>query len=119
MSDRVFVDELILEGNFGITGEEQRKTQRIQVDVSVGCDLSPAIESDDVKLTVNYAAIRKTIKAILASQPFFSLIETFGQKVIVALLENPRILDVTLSVRKLDVWEDGVPGIQLTRSKSA
>jgi len=47
-----------------------------------------------------------------------ALIETIAERIALQILTDVRIHSVRVSVRKIDIWENGVPGVEITRHAS-
>jgi 7,8-dihydroneopterin aldolase/epimerase/oxygenase len=73
------------------------------VDVTVEVDAAAAGRSDDLTLTVDYAAVYEVVRAIVTGPPR-NLIEAVAEDIASAVLKSqPRVLAVTVRVAKPDV----------------
>jgi dihydroneopterin aldolase len=63
-------------------------------------DLRPAGQSDDLTQTVDYGAVLERVGRVVAEQSF-SLIEALAEAIAVEVLSDPRVVGVSVSVRKL------------------
>lgn len=87
-------------GHHGALPEEKRLGQRFTVSVDLEVDTRPAAAADDLKLTVNYAEVIRTVEGQLTGQPVY-LIETLAQQIAARLLGTfPVVKAVTVEVTK-------------------
>lgn len=83
-------------GHHGALPEETRLGQRFTVSLELEVDTRPAAATDDLKLTVNYAAAIRTVEEQLTGKPVY-LIETLAQQI------AARILGTFLMVKAVTV----------------
>ncbi|HEY3197238.1 MAG TPA: dihydroneopterin aldolase [Nitrospirales bacterium] len=100
MTDRLVIEHLEFEGFVGIEPEERTAPQPLAVDIELFLDFSRASSTDDLKDTVDYAAVADTIVTI-AKREQFVLIETLGQRLAQTILAAYPVSQVSLWVRKL------------------
>ena len=87
-------------GHHGALPEEKRLGQRFTVSVDLEVDTRPAAAADDLKLTVDYAQVIRTVEAQLTGQPVY-LIETLAQQIAARILGTfPVVKAVTVEVTK-------------------
>ncbi len=103
----------------GALPEEQDRRQPYEFDVDVVADIEAATASDDLGDTIDYGGVLARIEAVTAHESF-QLFERMAARVAEAVLEDPRIDEVTVEVRKLrpPVPQDlDSSGIRLSRSR--
>jgi len=100
MTDRLVMERLEFEGFVGIESEERNAPQPLAVDIELVLDFSLSSSTDDLKDTVDYAAVADTIVAIAKGEQF-ALIETLGQRLARTILAEYPVSLVSLWVRKL------------------
>ncbi len=83
----------------GVRDEERRDGQEFIIDAVVGLDTSLAAASDELGLTVDYAALAGRLVA-LATGPPVRLIETLAQRLAAACLSDPLVQEVEITVHK-------------------
>ena len=84
----------------GVNPEEKENGQKFVLDLALSADLTRAAQSDDLKDTVNYAAVRKAVNAAFTAQKY-DLIERAAQVVCDAVLAGfPQVEAVTLELKK-------------------
>ena len=87
-------------GHHGALPEEKRLGQRFTVSVDLEVDTRPAAAADDLKLTVDYAEVIRTVEAQLTGKPVY-LIETLAQQIAARILGTfPVVKAVTVEVTK-------------------
>ena len=72
-------------GHHGALPEEKRLGQRFTVSVDLEVDTRPAAAGDDLKLTVDYAEVIRTVEGQLTGKPVY-LIETLAQQIAARIL---------------------------------
>lgn len=106
-------------GRHGVTEHERSGPQPFLVDVEMALDLREAVRRDDIKATVDYAAVARHVKRIVERNSF-NLVETLADSIAVQLLKRYPVETVTVRVGKTKAGLDlpgGYPVIELTRVK--
>jgi dihydroneopterin aldolase len=120
MSDRILLTGMVFRGRHGVHERERRDGQRFEVDVELWVDLQAAGRSDDLARTVDYAAVRETVREIVEGEPY-RLIEALAESIAAALLSTYPVDEVTVRVRKPEV-DLGGPlagvGIEIRRGRA-
>ena len=120
--DRLSLLGMRFEARHGVFPHEKETPQPFEVDVVLHADLSRAAARDDLEATVDYAALRDLVTAIVTG-PSFDLVEALAGGIARAALvaTDPAVVDaVEVRVRKpraMDGDLDG-PEITLLRSRS-
>ncbi len=115
--DRVFVRGLEFEGNHGHTAAERRGTRRFRVNVTVEAEVDPAVASDRLADTVDYAALCRLL-VDLGTRSTYKLLEALAGAMIREIQRLYPRASVTLELEKLAPPCAGVPascGVVLTR----
>ena len=97
--DCIFIEALKVDTIIGVYDWERTLHQSLSLDLEMSTDIRPAAASDDVSLTLDYAAISQRIQHF-ADEHQFALIETFAEKLIEILRDEFPITQVKLTVRK-------------------
>ncbi|MEZ5145078.1 MAG: dihydroneopterin aldolase [Acidimicrobiales bacterium] len=87
-------------GICGALPEEQARPQPLEVDLDLEADLTAAGASDDLADTVDYAAVAARIEQVVTTERF-TLLERLAQRLCDVVLDDDRVLAVTVAVRKL------------------
>jgi 7,8-dihydroneopterin aldolase/epimerase/oxygenase len=100
MTDRIFVQGLVLHAHHGVGDDEGRIGQQFLLDLAVEMDLSAAAHSDKLVDTISYADLIEVASAAFRARRF-RLVEAAAGAVADALLEKfPRIARLTVTVHK-------------------
>ena len=98
---RLRLSRIRLTGSHGVHPEEREHGNRFEVDVEVVCASVDAVETDELKDTIDYQGIGDVVREINSRQTF-NLIESFAGTVANALLTKYDALSsVTVRVSKL------------------
>ncbi len=100
--DRILLTGMVFLGRHGVFEEERLVPQRFEVDLELGLDLLPAAASDDLALTVDYAAIHETVRSVVEDERF-RLLESLAETIASRVLAGYPVEEVTVRVRKPDV----------------
>ncbi len=117
------MDKVILSGarlavRIGVTGEERAAPQDVVVDVELHLDTRAAARTDDLRLSVDYAAVREAIGR--AAEAPCALVETLAERMAAAVLGQFPAEAVRVLVRKPGALrEQGVDwaGVEITRRR--
>ena len=94
-------------GRHGVLSEEAERGQVFVLDVDVHLDLAPAVRSDDVSDTVDYAGLaQRLVEAVSVTR--FDLIEALADHLAGLVLQDGRVEAVEVRVGKPDA-PVGVP----------
>ncbi len=121
MSDRIILDSMVFSGTHGVYEEEQLQPQPFEVDVELALNLQPAGLSDDLKQTIDYAAVFETCRQIVESTRF-NLVEALAEAIAQEILAGFPTDEVTIRIRKPKVRLGGrlrSAGVEIRRRRSA
>jgi len=105
--DLIFIDELRAETWIGIYPREKAMPQVVEISLQIGVSTASASASDDIRDTVDYAAVVDRLRADLAVS-HFNLLETLAEHVSTWLLKEFAVHWVRVSVAKLGT----LPGVR-------
>lgn len=114
---QLFIKDLIIEAKHGVHEHEKINSQRFSITVELEVDTPQAFASDNLEDTISYSHLRKTIIDITKGNTF-ELLEHLAQVICDDILTDIRVKAITISIEKIDVYSDAVPGIRLTRLRS-
>jgi dihydroneopterin aldolase len=98
--DRIILKGLAFYGYHGVLSEEAKLGQRFIIDLQCGTDLSVAGATDDLEVTISYAAIYDVVKAAFEDERY-KLIEAVAQHITDRLFASfAQINWIKLRVRK-------------------
>ncbi len=84
----------------GVPAVERRRPQKITIDLGLEVDTARAAAADDFRLTADYHAVEKAVRAEAQSRPR-ALIETLAEQTALAALgAAPTAVAVTVRVHK-------------------
>lgn len=92
----------------GVSDKERAIPQPIRITLSVRADISAAMESDDLRDTVDYSKLRERILE-LTTKRIFHLLERLASEIVLACFEDGRVQACQVRLEKLKVFEDAVP----------
>ena len=95
---------LILSGltGFGYHGNnpaERKLGQTFTVDLEITVDTQRAATTDRIDDTLSYPIVEKIARKVLEGEPA-NLLETVAERIAAAILEQPRVVEVTVRVSK-------------------
>lgn len=118
-SRRVFVRDLVLDAEIGVHAHEKGRHQRIRVNIEARTTDDGAPLNDQLQNVVNYETIVEGIKAILKNG-HVNLVESLAEAIASYILEDARVLNVTVGVEKLDaIPEAASVGVEIERNRDA
>ena len=85
--DKISINGISVFGYHGALPEEQRLGQPFRVSLELELDTRPAAQTDDLGLTVNYAAVVSAVEAVMAGEKV-CLIETLAGRIAKEILQN-------------------------------
>ena len=114
--DYIHISNLVFRGKHGYFAKERRVEQEFALSIKLGVDTAKAGASDKLADTINYMEVRDTIQSVIEDGSKF-LIETLAEEIVQKVLEDKRIQTVELTIQKPEVWQNGVPGVTIVRSR--
>lgn len=112
--DYIFIENLKIAGRHGVMEHERHVEQEFEISATMECDTAQAAGSDDLADALDYAPVREKIVKIVQGNSFY-LIEKLGETICQEILKDARIRSVELTIRKPEVWDNGTPGLRMTR----
>jgi len=115
--DYLHIDSLLFKGKHGAYAPECSVEQEFAISVRLGVETETAGKSDRLEETVNYQEVKDKIRAIIEGKSRY-LIEKITEEIAASILEDSRIKTVEITLKKNAVWDNGIPGITITRKNS-
>ncbi|MDB5189392.1 MAG: folB [Parcubacteria group bacterium] len=112
--DYLTIDSLTVSGAHGHYPHEREKEQEFEVSLRVGTHLLRAGQSDALDDTIDYDVLKRTVLDVFAHETRF-LIESLANEIAERILRDTHALEVTITIKKKEVWDNGVPGVCITR----
>ena len=98
--DKIALSGMKFYGYHGCLNEEREQGQDFYVDVTLSLSLHSAGKSDELKNTVNYAAVFEIVKSIVEGQSYH-LIEAVAERIADTVLERyPEVRTIEVTVHK-------------------
>lgn len=98
--DIIFIEELRAETWVGIYPREKAMPQTVLLDIQMGVSTAPAGASDNIRDTIDYAAVSTRLRAELAER-HFNLLEKLAEFAAALILKEFSAQWVRISVAKL------------------
>ena len=99
MQDSVIIEGLAVDTVIGVYDWERNITQRLVFDLEMAWDNTPAANSDDIKLALDYAEVSSAILGYV-SETSFELIETVAERVAELIIAQFGVSEVELKLSK-------------------
>ncbi len=100
MSDCVWLYGIECRCRVGVPAAERRRRQKVLVDVGLELDVAPAARADDFRLTADYWAVEKAVRAAVEAGER-QLLETLAEQAAAAALKAaPLARAVSVIARK-------------------
>lgn len=117
--DLILINDLLVRCIIGIRDDERKKKQDVLISLVLSVDLRKAGKSDNIKDSVDYAALKKRIMNMAEGSQFF-LVEALAEKVAELCLEHPEVRQARVRVEKPTALRFARSvGVELIRERSA
>jgi dihydroneopterin aldolase len=114
---RMFLRDLIVATEIGAYPEERGRKQRVSFNIDAVVEDRPVTE-DDLAGVVSYELLRDAAHRV-AAKGHTNLVETMAERLAALCLNHPAIIEITVRIEKLDVFEDCAgAGIEITRRRA-
>ena len=113
--DRIMIEALSVDTVIGVYDWERSIQQSLSLDLVLATDIRSAAATDDLRLTLDYAAICQRIQQF-ADAHQFALVETFAERLAECLRQEFPITWLRLTVRKPGAVPNAASvGLEITR----
>ncbi len=112
--DTIFIKDLVFMGRHGVGDLERSQPQRFGIDIVI--EQESRDWQDSIKNTYNYVEARDIAKRHI-EETSNKLIETIAESIAQEVLVHDFVKKVSVTVKKLDIFVDGVGGVTISRSK--
>src|SRR5690349_13577875 len=116
--DIIFIRNLVFSGTHGVHTREKSEKQNFGIDLELSVDTNAALASDRIQDAVDYTPVKAIVKDIIENHSY-NLIETIVHTIVDRILADRRISSVSITLRKLEIWGNGIPGISVIKNHSA
>jgi 7,8-dihydroneopterin aldolase/epimerase/oxygenase len=114
MPDRIFLENLRLKSQVGISAQERGRPQEVLVDVELLVGLAVAGTSDNPNDAVNYKEVLKTVSEFVTTGRF-TLLEALAEGVAATVHKKFPVDKVRVRVRKAKYSAEPSIGVEVTR----
>ncbi|KZN52538.1 dihydroneopterin aldolase [Pseudoalteromonas luteoviolacea] len=115
--DKVYISQLHVETIIGVYDFEKESKQSLYFDIEMSTDITPAAQTDDINLTVDYAKVSERVIGLSESIQV-ELLETLLEKLAKMILAEFSVSDVRIKVSKpAAVAQAATVGIEIYRKK--
>ncbi len=97
--DRIVIDGIDVYAHHGVHPAERELGQRFVVDVHLWADLEPAARSDSLRQALDYTAVHRRVREVVAGTSFH-LLEALAWRLCQALLAEFPLERVAVTVQK-------------------
>ncbi len=97
--DTIFLRDLRIKTIVGIWEWERRMPQVVSIDLDMGTDIQRAARSDQINDTLDYKAVTRRVKALVAGSSF-NLIETMAEQIATLIVDEFAVPWVRVAVHK-------------------
>jgi len=113
--ERIHIEQLKVQAHVGVPADERSQPQRLTLNLTFWPRSSP--QQDELAGTVNYSAVARTARETV-SRHHYKLIETIGEEVAAALLQQFAINKVEVEVRKFVLPDSDYVSVTAVREAS-
>ena len=114
--DYILIDNLHFSGKHGVYEKERAVEQEFLVSLRLGFDTHPSAQTDALADTLDYSEAKRIVERVITGGSCY-LVERLADQIAQALLRDPRVLSAEVSIRKVAVWQNGVPGVTVVRTR--
>ena len=117
-SDRLLINELIIECSIGVHAHEREAPQRVRISIELDVRRAAVDVADEHANVVCYEDLVAGIKRIAAAG-HINLVETLAEQIAALCLEDPRAVRVRVRAEKLDAQPDAASvGVEIERRRA-
>lgn len=119
MLDRLSIRDLRVRCHVGVTARERRLPQELLVTLTLYADLRKACQTDDLRHTIDYSVLKKTILTEAETRNF-KLIERLAERIAGLSLAFPLVQQVDVRIQKLGALRFAFCSeVEISRSRKA
>lgn len=112
--DYLHIDSLLFRAKHGVSAKERRVEQEFAVSIKLGVDTKRAGKTDKLKDTVDYQEVKNIIQKVIEGSSRY-LVEKLAEEIAGQVLKDKRIKTLELTIKKPEVWDNGIPGVTVFR----
>jgi dihydroneopterin aldolase len=100
LEEKIVLKGITVFGYYGVSPTEREIGQKLELDVEFHHDFTKAVVTDSLEDTVNYERVYARVMETVENNRF-SLLETLGDAISRAILEDFPVVSVKVTIRKL------------------
>jgi len=108
--DRIEVRGIRAYGRHGANPGERDSAQALDLDLELELDLSRARGSDELRDTLDYAALHALVVDLVRERSY-ALLERLGDELVQTLLRDPRVCRATVRIAKPGLLAGATPAV--------
>lgn len=112
MRDTIAVHNIRAYGKHGANAGERDFVQPFDIDIEVGVDLARARAGDDLAETIDYAALREQIVALVRDRSY-ALLERLGDDILASVMADARVATAAVRIAKPGLLGGATPCVHL------
>ena len=115
--DKIIIEGLECRAHVGVPAWERKKLQKILIDIELYLDLRKAGRSDNVRDTVDYAAVCRDVRSLCRSR-HFKLVEALAEAMASTIIEKHSLVKyLRLRIKKFSVSRVCGVGVRISRNR--
>ncbi|HEY1428572.1 MAG TPA: dihydroneopterin aldolase [Candidatus Tumulicola sp.] len=114
--DRIRLRGIRAYGKHGVFEYERERAAPFDIDLAVELELANAARSDDLADTLDYAALHARVVRIVRYESY-ALLERLAAEIADAVLSDPRVRAVDVTVAKPQILDGATPSVTLQRRR--
>ena len=100
LEEKIVLKGITVFGYYGVSPTEREIGQKLELDVEFHHDFTKAVVTDSLEDTVNYERVYARVMETVENNRF-SLLETLGDAICRAVLEDFPVMSVKVTIKKL------------------
>jgi dihydroneopterin aldolase len=112
--DYIHIENLSFSGKHGVYEKERRVEQEFVISVRLGFDTKKAGLSDNLEDTLDYQQVKDVVRSAIEGGSRY-LVEKLAGEIATELLADTRVINVEITIKKVAVWDNGMPGVTVRR----
>lgn len=117
MMDTIAVRGIRAYGKHGANPGERDYMQPFDIEIELGVDLQSARASDELSETIDYAALRDTIVAMVRDHSY-RLLERLGDEILGVVMADARIATAAITIGKPQLLAGATPSVRLHATRA-
>ena len=114
--DHLHIDNLFFRAKHGVSAKERKVEQEFAIEVMLGVVAPKAGKTDKLKDAVDYQVVKDIIEEVIEGSSRY-LVEKLADEIATRVLKDKRIKTIELTIRKPEVWDNGIPGVTILRKQ--